>query len=93
MDTSKTTPQPYKTSALETQRVMDLTALDEKKGRNLNLESNAPKGQFTPVSFPTIARYAEIYAWVAAERHPWKDLRSEYEQADLGLLIQTTADS
>jgi len=40
---------------------MDLTALDEKvEGRNLNLESNAPKGQFTPVSFPTLARYAEI---------------------------------
>jgi len=72
---------------------MDLTTLDEKKGRNLNLESNAPKGQFTPVSFPTIARYAEIYAWVAAEHHPWKDLRSDYEQADLGLLIQATADS
>jgi len=51
---------------------MDLTALDEKvEGRNLNLESNAPKGQFTPVSFPTLARYAEIYAWVAAEPHPW----------------------
>jgi len=55
---------------------MNLTALDEKvEGRNLNLESNAPKGQFTPVSFPTLARYAEIYAWVAAEHHPWKDLR------------------
>jgi len=51
---------------------MDLTALDEKvEGRNLSLESNAPKGQFTPVSFPTSARYAEIYAWVAAEPHPW----------------------
>jgi len=45
------------------------------KGRNLNLESNAPKGQFTPVSFPTLAGYAEIKAWVAAEPHPWKDLR------------------
>jgi hypothetical protein len=55
---------------------MDLTALDEKvEGRNLNLESNAPKGQFTPVSFPTLARYAKYQAWVAAEHHPWKDLR------------------
>jgi len=31
--------------------------------------------QFTPVSSPTLARYAEIKAWVAAETHPRKDLR------------------
>jgi len=36
------------------------------------------QGQFTPVSFPTLARYAKIYAWVAAEHHPWKDLRNDY---------------
>lgn len=60
MDTTKTTPQSFKSHALDS-RVTDMTALDEKmEGRNLNLEGNAPKGQFTPVSFPALARYAEI---------------------------------
>jgi len=77
---NRTTPQSLKRHTLNS-RARDLTDLDEKvEGRNLNLESNTPKGQFTPVSFPTLARYAEIYAWVAAEHHPWKDLRNGLER-------------
>lgn len=53
MDSTKTTPQLLKCHALDS-RMTDLTDLDEKvEGRNLNLESNAPKGQFTPVRFLT----------------------------------------
>jgi len=46
-----------------------LTALDEKvKGPNLNEERQLceKQSQITPVSFPTLACYAEIKAWVAA---------------------------
>jgi len=69
---------------------MNLTALDEKvEGRNLNSESNAPKGQFTPVSFPTLARYAKYQAWVAAEHHPWKDLRQRIRTSRPRPMIQS----